>query len=270
MSEPKFLSVGVAHIGNHSFGIAALHNPSYEIENGTFPVAVETHQSKSGVFGLELRRWLDAKPGAQWLVAHRQFAAVGSQPRLAEWYEFKEPVDESTARKCFWQMTEFWKTTGRLFPSYIQGQGELAVSYDLSFDLSTGQWVATHSKPVKHKPAKPVPKQDLESRLARKRMHDARLKALAKPWPAVTHALQTKSGNAVAAYEYEHATQRPAADPIDTLLATHALEWSGQPYETTRKELQRRGHEISVEALKKRIVNLSYEQARSPGPKPGK
>ena len=271
MSEPKFLSVGVAHVGNHLFGVAALHNPAYEIENGTFPVAVETHHGKSGVSSLELRRWTDPNSEAQWLVTHRLFSDGGGQSRLVEWYEFNERLDESAARRCFYLMATWWQKCGRLFlgaPSPFQSA--LPVSAPLSFDASNGKWVEPQSKPDKRIPAKPAPKRNLESQLAEKRMHGARLKVLSKSWPALTSELQAKSGNAVAAYEYEHAKQKPAADPIDTLLATHALEWSGQPYEAIRQELKKRGHEIKVEALKKRISNLSYEKVRSLGPKPGK
>lgn len=266
MSEPKFLAVGVAHIGD-MFGIAGILNPAYLLDNESVLLDSRTVVIKPANFTLELRRRLDPNTEKPWIIINR-WTAIGRPSKVIESWEFDNRVTEQEARSG-WRMFEgVWKNTGRMFPSVaLPDQRSLPVTFSASLDTNTG--CVTARERASANPVRPAGKPSLESSQAVNRMHGARLKVLSKSWPAVTTELKTKSGNAVAAYEYERSKQRTPEDPIDAMLATHALKWSGKPYAEIQKELESHGHVISVEALKKRIANLSYEPPRKPGPKAG-
>lgn len=266
MSEPIFLAVGVAHIGD-LFGIAAVLNPAYVLENESVLLDSRTVAIEPAIFTLELRRRLDPNTAEPWIILNRR-VAIGTPPRVIEWWEYDSHISEKEARRGWAVFAQKWEKCGRMFPTVkFPRKRPLHVTFSASLNTNTG-CVTARAKAVVN-PARPARKLSLESGVAEQRMHGARFKVLSKPWPAVTRELQAKSGNAVAAYEYESAKQRPPEDPIDALLAAHALKWSGKPYAAIQKELKDRGHAISVEALKKRIANLSYESSRKPGPKAG-
>lgn len=265
MSEPKYLAVSAGHIGK-IYGIVAIHNPAYALENESVIEDVCTIAIGPEIFTLELRRRLDPKTKMPWLVLNRS-AAFGAPPEVIESCEFDGPTTEKEAGLEWAAIRKTWQKCGRIFPNVkLPGEKSLLM-FRCPLDACASVMVTPRLQ-TNEGPTRPGKKQSLESHQAEQRMHGARLKVLKKEWPAVVSELEAKSGKAVLAYEYESSKQRPTADPIDALLAAFALEWSGKPYDIIRQELQRRGHEISVEALKKRIANLSYESSRKPGPPP--